>query len=481
MLRKRIHISWHIAWTAGGVVSGVALALLFPAGLFGSVVWLVVACVFCGVVVVGRIGALCILALAAGLLLGLWRGSAELAHLQGYNAYYGQMVTVRGKVTEDTTFDTKGSQRLRIGAVYINGQSLHGHIWSSTPSSAAIKRGDIVTLRGSLSEGFGNLPATMHRAELVRIERPHPGDVARRVRDWFAEGVRQAIPEPEASLGIGFLTGQRSTLPEELDNQLRLLGLTHIVVASGYNLTILVRLARRMAAGVSKYLSTLSASVMIVGFMLVTGLGPSMSRAGLVAGLSLAAWYYGRTIHPLVLLPFAAAVTVLINPTYVWGDLGWYLSFASFVGVIVLAPLIQQYFWGDTKPGVFRQILIDTTAAQLVTLPIIAFAFGEYSPLALVANLLILPLVPLAMLLTFIGGIAGIAIPQAAPWIGGPASGVLQYMTAVVERLAALPWAHGELAVGIPMLVVSYLVLLLGIVFLRRKTAYDFRRHTLVE
>jgi competence protein ComEC len=481
MLSRKIHISWHIAWLACGVLCGTALAAALPPALFGSAAWLLATAALCIIVAVKRTAGLIVPALIAGLFIGMWRGSVEQLHLEDYTRYYGQSVTVRGKIVEDTSFDSTGSQRIRLGEIRINHAALHGQVWASTPSSADVKRGDIATLNGVLSEGFGNLPAAMHRATIVRIERPHPGDVARRARDWFAGGVRAAVPEPEASLGIGYLTGQRSSLPEELDEQLRILGLTHIVVASGYNLTILVRLARRLLAGVSKYLSMLSAGTMIIGFMAVTGMSPSMSRAGLVAGLSLAAWYYGRKIHPFVLLPFAAAITALVNPAYVWGDIGWYLSFSSFVGVIVLAPLIQHYFWGSRKPGIFRQILIDTLSAQIITLPIIALVFGEYSPLALPANLLILPFVPLAMLLVFVSGVASICAPFTAAVAGTPVTLVLQYMTSIVQWMGGLPWAQGELVFGPVQLIASYTFLLFVMLFLRHKTRHNFREENIVE
>ena len=133
-----------------------------------------------------------------------------------------------------------------------------------------------------------------------------------------------------------------------------------------------------------------------------------MSRAGLVAGLSLAAWYYGRTIHPLVLLPVSAAITLIVNPQFGWGDLGWQLSFASFTGVIILAPLLHKYFFGGKDPGTFRQILIETLSAQLATLPLLMMSFGVVSNVALIANMLILPFVPLAMLLTFASGVLAV-------------------------------------------------------------------------
>ena len=248
-----------------------------------------------------------------------------------------------------------------------------------TRHNQAIKRSDVVTVRGVLSDGFGAFAARMSRAAVERVTREQPGDVAVGVRDWFAERVRRYVPESEAALGLGFLMGLRRALPLELMTALQVAGLTHVIVASGYNLTILVRLARRLFVRVSKYLAALSAGVMIIGFMAMTGLSPSMSRAGLVASLSLAAWYYGRTIHPLVLLPVAAAMTLLINPQFGWNDLGWQLSFAAFSGVIILAPLLQRYFFGTKPPGVIRQIIGETVSAQIMTLPLLVASFGVIS------------------------------------------------------------------------------------------------------
>lgn len=130
-----------------------------------------------------------------------------------------------------------------------------------------------------------------------------------------------------------------------------------------------------------------------------------MTRAGLVAGLSLWAWYYGRKFHPVTLLAVAASITVLVHPPYVWGDIGWALSFAAFSGVIVLAPLLIAYFYGNTKPRFVARIIIETGSAQLVTLPIMLGVFGQFSVVALLSNVMVLTLVPYAMALVFVAGL----------------------------------------------------------------------------
>jgi competence protein ComEC len=335
-------------------------------------------------------------------------------------------------------------RKIQLHFLEVQGVGLEGSLWASTSDTRELLRGDTVRLKGEVDEGFGTFVGMMTRASIIEVVRPSPGDVGRVVRDWFAAAVRLGIPEPQASLGIGFLTGQKSALPPDLAEALQIAGLTHIVVASGYNLTILVRMARRLFVKASKYLSVVTASMMIAGFVCVTGLSPSMTRAGLVSGLSLLAWSYGRSCHPFVLLPLVAAVTVLWQPSYTWGDMGWQLSFAAFFGVMVVAPLLQAYFFGDTPPGALRQVLGETIAAHLVTIPIVVSAFGLISHVAIPANLLIVPLVPLAMLLTFIVGIVGVGLPFLAPIVGMPATWLLTYMTEVSSYLAELPWAQME-------------------------------------
>jgi competence protein ComEC len=205
-----------------------------------------------------------------------------------------------------------------------------------------------------------------------------------------------------------------------------------------------------------------------------------MTRASLIAFLSLLAWFYGRAFHPLVLLSFSAAVTVFINPSYAWGDIGWLLSFCSFIGVLILAPLLQAYFWGEQSPNAVLRIFIETLSAQMLTLPIIAFVFAEYSPLALLANVLVLPLIPFAMLGTFIAGLSGIVVPSIAVIFAFPAIVLLRYMTWVVDRLSQLPLASAELSFSISAVVGMYCFLFVLMVFLQRRTGYELRKTNVV-
>ena len=481
-LSRPVHVSWLIAWCSVGIIMGVIGSAHITQGAFADWIWFVlgvalflVGCYF------QRRWAVTLL-LVAGLLIGVWRGSATRHDLTMYAHVIGKTLTLSGKIVEDPDVDKKGMPTLRLNEISVDGHQLPGKIWVSiTSKHSNAQRSDIVTVRGKLNQGFANFSGAMYRASVIKVQRPIPGDVALQARDSFAREVRESIRDPAASLGLGYLVGQRRALPSDLHTALQVAGLMHVVVASGYNLTILVRLARRLFVRISKFLSACSAGLLIISFIAVTGASPSMSRAGLVAFLSLAAWYYGHKFHPLVLLPFAAAITLLFNPSYGWNDLGWILSFAAFGGVMIVAPLLQRYFFGDKKPGTIRQIIGETISAQLATLPLLVMAFGIFSVVALFANILVLPLVPLAMLLTFATGIGMWLVPPIGQLIGLPTQFLLDYMIAAAQYFAKLPWAQIEMKL-LPIGVLTYYVIIVAAcVWMWRATKFSLRDQNLVE
>lgn len=481
VLRRTLHSSWLVATASVAFVAGVIVAQHLPLGVFSSVAWLVLAFILLIFAFWKQRIYVLPIVIVAGCLIGLWRGSVYIGDLQELHSKIGKVVSIRGTVSDDIDTNASGELVLRLSNLSIGSGKITGTIWASASTSADIKRSDKLNVVGKLGQGFGSFGGTMYRAQLSDIERPQPGDQARVVRDWFAGAVQGVIPQPEASLGLGFLVGQKRALPTDLAEALVIVGLTHVVVASGYNLTILVRLSRRLFMKVSKYTAALAASLMIASFVAVTGLSPSMSRAALVASLSLAAWYYGRRFHPLVLLSFAAAVTVLINPAYMAGDLGWQLSFAAFAGVMILAPLMQRYFFGDSKPGLVRQILGETVAAFVVTAPILIGAFGLFSNVSIIANLLVLPLVPLAMLLTFIAGIGALIVPGIATVIGLPATWLLGYMVNVAQWLSHLSWAQTAVQFSGILVIICYVIIAVCCVYMWRVTKYDLGGANIVE
>jgi competence protein ComEC len=251
--------------------------------------------------------------------------------------------------------------------------------------------------------------------------------------------MQSALPEPLASFAMGLLIGQRATLPDNVKQDLLMVGLTHIIAVSGYNLTIMLEASRGLFGKASKRLATLGAFALIGMFLLLAGSSASIIRAAIVSMLSIIASYYGRSFKPLGLILLAAAITVWANPVYLWSDVSWYLSFLAFYGVMVLAPALGARLRPGRELPLPAAVALESICAEVMTLPYVLHVFGQMSLIGLPANVLVVTLVPLAMLLSTIAGLSGMLAPSLAGWLAWPAKLLLTYMLDVAHLLSRVP------------------------------------------
>ena len=250
-------------------------------------------------------------------------------------------------------------------------------------------------------------------------------------RDWFAERIENELPEREAKLGMSYLLGMKAGLDDKLSEDLRTVGLTHIVVASGAHLSILVEIARKIFGRISRFSGLLFSVLFILFFMCMVGWTPSILRAGVMAILSLFSWYVGRGIKPWRMILMVMAFTLMLDPTFL-GNLGWLLSFASYGGIMMLGPRITKFFYGTARPGFVASVVLTTIAATLMTLPITLYYFGQISLISVLANLLILPTLSYAMGLVFLTGVFA-GVPFVSVLVSFLATKLLDFHIFVVE------------------------------------------------
>jgi predicted membrane metal-binding protein len=261
-----------------------------------------------------------VLVILLGLSLGLWRGSIFMQKLAVYQPYYYRQITVSARAVNDAVYGKNSQLSFDANKLMLDdGTSLTGKIQLSGFGENAVFQGDELTATGKLYPGYGAYQGRISFAEL-HVEVRHPSLVAE-VRRNFTAGMQSALPEPLAPFAMGLLIGQRATLPDNIKQDLLMVGLTHIIAVSGYNLTIILHASRHLLAKQSKRLSTLLSFGLIGLFLLLAGGSASIVRAAIVSMLSIIASYYGRSFKPLNLLALAAAITVWANPFYLWSDI----------------------------------------------------------------------------------------------------------------------------------------------------------------
>lgn len=225
------------------------------------------------------------------------------------------------------------------------------------------------------------------------------------LRTALCERIKNSVPEENGALLCALLLGIRDGIPAELARDMARIGTTHMLSLSGMHLAVLtagiafllkcLRLGRRVR--------TLALSLFVVFFMLLTGLSSSVLRAGFMFLLSAVPFFLREERDGLSSLTAAVAIICLFEP-YAVGDLSLWLSALATLGILLLFDRKRS---GDGRAvTVFARILrffafslSVTFAATVTTLPLTLWTFGTLPLLSPLANLVLSPLVQLALYL----------------------------------------------------------------------------------
>ena len=278
------------------------------------------------------------------------------------------------------------------------------------------------------------------------------------LRGMLLEGLNRLVPEPEAALGAGILLGVRGSIDPDLNDAFARAGLTHVVAISGWNIAIvtaivmgLLRPLERRPGG--RWTVTGIAVALVAGYVLLTGASPSVVRAALMAGCLLAAKLGGSRTHAASALGLAAMLMLLAAPSVLW-DVGFQLSLLATAGLVWFGAAVESRVrW---LPPLVREPIALTLAAQLTTLPIILVNFERLSLVAPIANVLVVPFVPLAMATSAAAALAGTLVgviplapvAEAVGWLGGAAAwACLRIIIALGSAVASVPNAAVDVRV----------------------------------
>ena len=465
-------------------MTGLGLGLAVVAGvLLGAVAALpppfLVALALMAIVVGGlwwrwplpRLASLALLALLVGML--RWQLTPPPTGERAISSYQGKgLVRVRGEVAEEPQLrDQTVDLHLEARQLWLGEQErpVEGGVLVRLARPFEVRYGDAVEVIGELQSppsfhGRFDYPQYLARQGIYsylaypRVVAVAPADPSNlrgalfRLKEHLSDVLARSLPQPEGALAQGILLGVRSSFPPDLTVALAATGTTHLVAISGFNVTLVAGLALLLGRRWRLEVSTLLALGSIGLFALLVGPQPSVVRAALMGGLVVMANHFGRPSDAATGLSLAAAAMALHNPHVLW-DVAFQLSILSTAGLIGLAPAFAG--WLAKVPGILRQNLAVTLAAQVATLPIVALNFGTISLASLPVNLLALPLVGPAMLFSCLAALAGsLWTPLASPfaWL---AYLPLAAMTRAIAAGASLPTAvlqPGPLPVGLPWL-----------------------------
>jgi competence protein ComEC len=340
---------------------------------------------------------------------------------------------VTGTLVEPPDYrDNYTNLRLKVSGVDTGDGNLpvSGLLLARVSDNQVFHYGDIVRLRGKVktppeNEDFSyrdylaaqQIHSYMSSAEVTFL--PDRGGnlisaALYEFKEKSLENIYRLFPDPESSLLAGILLGVDTGLSQELQQAFKNTGTAHIIAISGFNISIIAGLFVTLFSRIlGPRRGALLAVIGIIFYTILVGGDAAVVRAAIMGGLALFARQIGRRQAALNTLLAVALLMCLWNPLYIW-DVGFQLSFFATLGLILYAEpfsqfairLITKYFptsAAEKFAALFSDFVLLTLAAQLTTIPIMAYQFKRISLVSFIANPFILPAQPAVMIL---GGLA---------------------------------------------------------------------------
>lgn len=342
------------------------------------------------------------------------------------------------------------SRSERSQTVYVETQYGYGRV--TTDLHPTFSYGDALSIDGILDRPFSDMRTketfwaqgisfVMYFPHIDRQSRERArgwGDVLFGIRDVFEGSLKAIYPEPYNALADGMLFGSTSGLDMGTSNAFRKSGTSHILVLSGFNISVVATFFLFFASFLFRRRVALAVAMSgVVLFTVMTGAGSPAVRAMCMALIALFGLYAGRQYRAGIALLWALFLMLMWNPLLLRWDASFQLSVAATLGIMYIAPRIDTFLKRTAFPDFFATLIASTIGAQLAVLPFFLWWGVGVSWWSPVANVLVVPLVPLVMALSACASLAGLFLPSLGTFVAFPAFLLMKWQVAVAFFFAS--------------------------------------------
>jgi competence protein ComEC len=264
--------------------------------------------------------------------------------------------------------------------------------------------------------------------------------------DMCIEALNVSLPEPAAGLAKGIVFGVRDALDVESETLFRVTGLSHITVFSGSNVALLLAGVWFFSGALPFSVRILLSLVSLLCVLLGVGISPPTTRAGIMGAVLIVTRAVGKSASGLDILFFSVVCMLLVQPMSLLYDVSFQLSVLAVFALLMFAEPLELVFVGYV-PRVIAALCAMTVSVFLVVTPLIAFVFGTFSSSSIIANILVTPMVPVALLLSLLCATVTLCAPVLSPIVAYPTEVLFSVIFTAAELCASLPYSTIQLPV----------------------------------
>lgn len=397
-------------------------------------------------------------------------------HIERLTPYKGKQVTLKGVIIDEPT-QKKHKVTFILQAVELHddnaGQKVTGKVLVWCFKKEDFKYGQEVILEGKLyrpyplrlskrfnyreylkRKGVYSMLSVSKKGKVIFTGNNH-GNPVKKMAFLLKGKVKQMITShlsPEAA-GIlsAVILGFRGEVPQFVNKALQQTGTVHILAVSGLHVGIIaIVILALLKIFISGYrLRYALLIVILIFYCLLTGLRISVVRATIMAVVFLLSVLVNRDYDPFSALSFAAGIILCFNPNQLF-DLGFQLSFISVFFILMFTGKLINLFPAQMlKSRPFRFLITCfsvSLVAQLATAGIVAYYFNLFTPIAVFANMIIIPVLFLIVVSGFLFTVLGVLHPALAGVLAINCEFFISLMYKINRFLLNIPGAYVELS-----------------------------------
>jgi len=282
-----------------------------------------------------------------------------------------------------------------------------------------------------------------------------------RLKNKLQEVNKKILPSPENEILGAMILGEKGLLPDEIKDAFSKVGLSHVLAISGMHIAVIVQILisifnQTKLSNRSFYLI----SGFLIFYVILIGAPPSAVRASVMAGILLLAAKVHRQYVAHRALVIAGFFMLLFNPLLIRHDVGFQLSFLAVLGILELGKPLESALGRFKGPNWLSELLAITLSAQIFTLPIIIWNFGIFSLISPIANIIVVPLLPIVISLGFLTLLTGLVSTSIGIFVAFPLYLILSFIIWLADFFSGLKLSFIEVK-NINFLWVLFLYLLI--------------------
>ena len=352
------------------------------------------------------------------LILGFIRNEANFYPInqQHISFYQNQKIVFQGKVISEP--DLRNNKiNLTLGKLTINQEKIKGKILLEAPVYSEYHYHDLLQVNCFLKKPFQtqsfdyqaylaqkNVYAICNWSSIELIEKNYKRGFYYQILAFKSKSRNLLVsffPEPQNAFLAALLLGDKKQVSENLRNWFAFSGISHLLAISGLHLVIFSQLIRLLFIRVfliPRQKAFYFILLFIVFYIVLTGASSSAVRAGIMVLLFLLSQNFSRPQNTERIIFYTAGLMLFINPKILASDLSFQFSFSAILGINYFFPFFQKLF---KKVPLGKDYLALSLSAQIGVLPLVLYRFGNFSLIAPLMNILIIPYLPIVMVLGF--------------------------------------------------------------------------------